>query len=146
MSKFIIKNKKIIIVAAVLVFLTFFSIFFLTSQTKSKKISSMSNPNPVGLNSGVKTVLEINNVRYEDEITGEMSVYDFMSKLQSERKITFKDKTYVGMGKLIEEINGLKSSGNKYWIYYVNDKEAQVGVLDYKIKQGDIVSWKYGSF
>jgi len=59
-----------------------------------------------------------------------------------EGKIDFKDKTYSGMGKLIEEINGI-SNGDKYWIYYVNGQKANIGISNYKIKAGDVVSWKY---
>ena len=66
-----------------------------------------------------------------------------MDRLRSEGKITFTDKTYSGMGKFIEEINGLKNNGNQSWIYYVNEIEAQVGVSNYKINKGDIISWKY---
>jgi len=62
--------------------------------------------------------------------------------LRNEGKIDFKEKTYVGMGKFIEEINGVKGNGNKYWIYYVNNKKAEVGVSNYKLKSGDVVSWK----
>ena len=65
-----------------------------------------------------------------------------MQKLQAEGKINFKDKNYSGMGKFVEEINGLKSSQNKYWIYYINGKEANVGISNYKINPGDVVSWK----
>ena len=87
------------------------------------------------------TILEINNIKYETEISDQISVYDFMTQLQNEGKINFKDKTYPGMGKFIEEINGVKN-GNKYWIYYVNNKKAEIGVSNYKIKSGDVVSWK----
>ena len=44
------------------------------------------------------------------------------------------------MGKLVEEINGLKNSGEKNWIYYINGKKANIGVSNYKINKGDIVS------
>lgn len=91
----------------------------------------------------IKTFLEVNLVRHESEITGEVSVYDFMSKLRNEGKIYFTEKNYVGMGKLILSINGLKSNGDRTWIYYVNGQKAQVGVSNYKINPGDVVSWKY---
>ncbi len=66
-----------------------------------------------------------------------------MNKLRSEGKIKFTEKNYIGMGKFIETINDIKNNGEKNWIYYVNGKKAQVGVSNYKIKTGDIVSWKY---
>ena len=93
----------------------------------------------------VKTTLEIDGIKYETEITENETVYEFMEKLRNEGKIDFKEKTYVGMGKFIEEINGVKGNGNKYWIYYVNNKKAEVGVSNYKLKSGDVVSWKLES-
>ncbi|MFA6324851.1 MAG: DUF4430 domain-containing protein [Candidatus Paceibacterota bacterium] len=94
--------------------------------------------------SGV-TTLFINDTKYEIEIKEEISVYDLMTELQNEGEITFKDKNYSGMGKFIEEINNIKN-GEKYWIYYVNDKKAEIGVSNYKINNGDIVSWKYETY
>ena len=47
------------------------------------------------------------------------------------------------MGKFIVAINGVKGNGDKNWIYYVNGKKAQTGVSNYKLKSGDVVSWKY---
>ncbi|HAS80940.1 MAG: hypothetical protein UR25_C0001G0040 [Candidatus Nomurabacteria bacterium GW2011_GWE1_32_28] len=89
-----------------------------------------------------KAVLEVNGIKYETEINQEVNIYDFMVKLKEEGKINFKDKTYSGIGKFIEEINGIKSSNEKYWLYYVNNKKADIGISDYKIKPGDIISWK----
>ena len=117
MSKFM-KNKKIILI--VLVFLVILSVVFLIPHTSTSK--------------------PVNNVEYKDTIAGEMSVYDFMSRLQSEGKINFTEKNYIGMGELIDSINGIKNNGNQYWIYYVNGVEAQIGISNYKIKSGDIVS------
>ncbi|MDE2399960.1 MAG: DUF4430 domain-containing protein [Patescibacteria group bacterium] len=87
--------------------------------------------------------IEVNGVKYQTEISQNTSVYDFMDKLRTEGKINFEDKTYVGMGKFIESINGIKNTGDKSWIYYVNGKEAQIGVSNYKMNPGDVVSWKY---
>ena len=67
----------------------------------------------------------------------------FMAELQKEGKINFKDETYSGMGKFIEEINGVKNNGEQNWIYYVNGKKAEIGISNYEIKAGDTVSWKY---
>jgi hypothetical protein len=65
-----------------------------------------------------------------------------MTQLQNENKITFQAKNYTGMGEFIEKINGVKN-GNKNWIYYVNGVKAEIGVSNYKINPGDVVSWKY---
>lgn len=89
------------------------------------------------------SILEINGQQYEEEITAEMSVYDFMSKLREKGGIDFTEKNYTGIGKFITSINGIKGDGDKNWIYYVNGVEAQVGVSNYKINKGDMISWKY---
>ncbi len=86
--------------------------------------------------------LEVSGVKYETSIQQEISVYDFMQKLKDERKIDFESKNYTGIGKFIESINEVKN-GDKSWVYYVNNKKAEIGVSNYKIKNRDIVSWKY---
>ncbi|MFH1233422.1 MAG: DUF4430 domain-containing protein [Patescibacteria group bacterium] len=113
-------NKKIILI--VLVSLSLFGLFFFSSHVISKPITELN---------------------YTDTIPGSLTVYDFMSKLRSEGKIDFTEKNYIGMGELIVSINGIKNNGDKNWIYYVNSKKANVGVSNYKINKGDIVSWKY---
>ena len=90
-----------------------------------------------------QATLEINGVKYQSQIEGEISIADFMEKLINEGKINFKEKNYIGMGKFIDELNGTKNSEDKNWIYYVNNKKANIGISNYKINQGDIVSWKY---
>ncbi len=105
----------------------------LTIPIKTEKIAQKTT----------QAFLEIDGKKMETTITEKESIYYFMVKLQEEGKINFKEKTYSGMGKLIEEINGLKNSGEKNWIYYVNSKKANVGVSNYKIIPGDVVSWKY---
>ncbi|MFA6257949.1 MAG: DUF4430 domain-containing protein [Candidatus Paceibacterota bacterium] len=121
MNKFISKNKKIIL--TIVIFIAILSVVFIIPHPSKSK--------------------PLNTIEFEDTIAGKISVYDFMSKLQNEGKINFTEKDYVGMGKLIVSINGIKNNGNENWIYYVNGVEAQVGVSNYKINLGDIVSWKY---
>ena len=127
MSKFITKNKKIIlIVLTILIALIFFGINFLNFHSVPSLKPSIAT--------------ELN---YTDTVPGLISVYDFMNNLRNEGKINFSDKNYISMGKFIVSINGIENNGEQNWIYYVNGVEAQVGVSNYKIKQGDIVSWKF---
>ena len=114
-------------------------------QTKTPPTS----PSP--LQSSVKTepessaFFEVNGIKYEGKIPGEISVYDFMEKLKKDKKINFEARNYAGMGEFIESINGIKNS-DKSWIYYVNGKKAEIGVSNYKIKKGDIVSFRYEKY
>jgi len=58
----------------------------------------------------------------------------------------FDVRTSYGGG-FVESINGFKSSidsngqGGIGWIYYVNEKEASVGAVDYLINKGDKIRW-----
>ena len=88
----------------------------------------------------ISTSLEI-DLKYNG--VTETGVYDFMTQLRREGKINFTDKTYIGMGKFIDSINGVKGNIKESWIYYVNGKKAEVGVSNYIIKPGNVVSWKY---
>ena len=131
-------NKIIIGVAIFILFL--FGFFFLFRKTASKE-----NSLPVLQNQAQtsKAVIEIENIKYEEEITANETVYDFMAKLEQERKISFKEKNYIGMREFITGINGLENNGSESWIYYVNGKQASVGVSNYKLKNNDMISWKY---
>jgi len=92
-----------------------------------------------------QVIFEIGDQKLSETISGEISVYDFMQKLQAEGKMNFQSKNYPGLGKFITEINGVEN-GEKYWFYYVNGQKAEIGVSNYKINNGDIVSWKYENF
>ncbi len=72
---------------------------------------------------------------------------DAMEKLSlmSSQPFLVATKEYTGMGKFVEEINGIKNNPttNEYWGYYVNGESAQVGASNYILKQGDKIEWKY---
>jgi len=150
MSKFT-KNKKTILVIIgifILVFLFWGQNILERTLDRSdgdgQRKSSTEDFRGESENVLLKTsTLEINGQRYEDNIATGTSVYDFMSKLREEGKINFTEKNYTGIGKFIDSINGVKGNGSENWIYYVNGIEAQVGVSNYKIKPGDVISWKY---
>lgn len=110
-----------------------------------EQIPEKNTPTPAEQKNKVETkiFLEVNETKYETNTETPISIYDFMKKLQSENKITFSGKYYSGMGEFVEEINGIKNSDGNYWIYYVNSQKANIGISNYKVNSGDIVSWKY---
>ena len=133
-------KKEKIIIALFLVLVIFGSIFFFFQKEKTLPIAEEKVQQPLKTR---PTLLEINQDRYEGFINEPTSIYDFMSQLRQEGQIDFKEKNYIGMGEFVEEINGMKNNGDKNWIYYVNGKKANIGVSNYKLTSGDIVSWKY---
>lgn len=156
MPKFIIKNKIIIFSVAIVIII--FTIFFLTYNDNNKETTIFINPTnktseikseKVAITTENKTLnalfatLEINEKKYKGEISKNTTVYDFMDNLRDKGDISFTDKTYMGMGKMITTISGTKSNGSYTWIYCVNGIKAEMGVSNYKINPDDVVSWKY---
>ncbi len=93
---------------------------------------------------GINTV-HIQEETYEYPFEENRSVYNLMIILQSEQNLSFEAKDYGEMGFLIEEINGISNGAEEdsYWIYYVNDKQANVGISQYILEPDDAITWKY---
>ena len=93
----------------------------------------------------VPIILLIEGAEYEVNVALGSSVYDLMVQAQENSILSFKGSEFSGLGFLIEEINGLSQNSRtgEYWIYYVNDKMAKVGISEYKLQKNDVISWRY---
>lgn len=93
----------------------------------------------------IQSSLRIGDLVYKISLPSGSSVYDLMNLALKSTQFRFEGKKFPGMGFFVDEINGIKQDARrgKYWIYYINDKEAQVGVSTYIIKPNDVISWKY---
>lgn len=139
------KNKKILIVLVlILTILAFFPIDFnknnkvlINKESGILKISEKEKINK-------EIVQPIKKLEFIYESKEEISVYQFMQELKKTSQIDFKEKDYPSLGKFITEVNGVKN-GEKNWIYYVNNQKANLGISNYKINSGDIISWRYES-
>lgn len=93
--------------------------------------------------------LLINNEEYSLDLPSEkeFTVYELMQLMMADSKkpFSFVSKEYMGMGHFVESINDIKNNvkENKFWIYYINDESAKIGISHYKIKEGDIIKWKF---
>lgn len=64
--------------------------------------------------------------------------------LSVSKKVTVKE---TSLGKLVESIEGdTNGSQNKYWTYFVNGKEANVGAADYTVQPNDSIEWKFTAY
>ena len=145
------KNKKYILIGIVSI-LILSGLFFIYKKEKrislivpfdknylDQKIGSKKSPPE-----SIKVLLYIQDKKYEVEVNKVSRVFDVMEKLEKiDDSFSFKYKEYSSMGIFINEINGLKTGEGGNWLYYVNGKQAEVGVSNYKINNGDIISWKY---
>jgi hypothetical protein len=134
----------------IFIILIIFITVFITGCLSINKIESLL-PNLL-LNKGeekeegqiIYATLEIGGKKYQEETINQTTVYDLMRKLQTnkENNFSFSYKEYPGMGIFVDEINGIKGTSGAYWIYYINGKEASVGISNYILKSGDIINWK----
>jgi len=92
--------------------------------------------------------LTVGDTTYNTKVVEGTTVHEVMATLttMSIQAFSFSGQDYGGdMGFFVNEINGVKNDNvnGKYWIYYINDKEAQVGISHQTLKSGDIIEWKY---
>jgi len=45
-------------------------------------------------------------------------------------------------GDLVTSINGSAGNGPKYWTFYINGKQADIGAGSYKTKDSDVLMWR----
>lgn len=68
--------------------------------------------------------------------------YDALMKAKNSGTIMFSGKNYPGLGFFVTDIGTLHAGGGKNLLYYINGKEANVGVSSYTLKDGDVIEWK----
>ncbi len=59
--------------------------------------------------------------------------------LKSEAEVETKSSS---LGDYVTSINGNDGDGSKFWLFYVNGKEATVGADKYITKSGETIEWK----
>lgn len=89
--------------------------------------------------------LEVEETVYNVSVQSGSSAYDAMLKARETSGLSFKGSQFADLGFFVEEINGIKQNPRegKYWIYYVNNRKAEVGISVYIVQKHDIISWKY---
>ena len=89
--------------------------------------------------------IKIGVTSYKLQVTSYTTVYDAMTILQQNSNFSFSGTTYSSLGFFVNEINGIKNDikNNKFWIYYINDQSAKVGVSNYKLNNNDLIKWEY---
>ena len=70
------------------------------------------------------------------------SLYDALVLAQQNKQIIFSGTSYPSLGFFVTDIGVLHSGNGKNLLYYINGKEAQVGISSYQPKDGDTISWK----
>lgn len=165
------KKQYIIISLISLVILISIVFLYLSLNKENKKVESFEpkievNDLPASVPKGESTIIKtpteptlikkeliVDNKKY---IQATLNVFDKSYSIKTEEgsslytamkdikdtAFSFSGVDHSGLGYFVNRINGVTGGFGKYWIYYVNDKEASVGVSNYILKDGDIISWK----
>lgn len=108
-------------------------------EIKTENVSALPETNTLSIS------LVVPGRVYTANIKEETSVFEAMEQIQKEstplNMFSFKYTEHLGLGNFVNEINGVKGTPGKYWIYYVNGKEPSVGVSNYILKDGDSILW-----
>lgn len=78
------------------------------------------------------------------QIAPASTVYEAMRQLQKQLPIKFKQ--FGGnLGAFVESIDNIANdaSDNLFWIYYVNNVAAKLGISSTKLSPNDVITWKY---
>lgn len=90
----------------------------------------------------IKNGEEVKKINYK--IVKETSLLEAMKQISGEKNFSFEYKE-SNMGAFIEAIDGVKNDikNNYFWMYKINDKEADTGVSQYLIQGGENIEWEY---
>jgi hypothetical protein len=168
MQKFTTKNKIIIAVALILIFISVGQSMRERAPSQADEQNKQSVPERTSAqpDAASKAIFQQENMRGESEnalrntkntetitvvagqdkislsVTPDTTFYDALVQARTEGKISFAGKNYPALGFFLTDIESLHAGKGKDLLYYVNGKEATVGVSKYVLKDGDILEWK----
>ncbi|MBP9759995.1 MAG: DUF4430 domain-containing protein [Candidatus Pacebacteria bacterium] len=80
---------------------------------------------------------------YRVPVYTEGTVLSAMEAYRDTGVFTFSGRDFPGIGFFIDTVQGRKATDTHFWILYVNGRTSNVGVSQARVKQGDVVEWKY---
>lgn len=117
------KLKTLIIAAAVVI-----------AAAGSAAIAVVSNSPSHKVGTSVNAQQQLTDIKYH----GQNGV-DALTLLKKNADVTTK---HYSFGDLVTSIDGSYGTGPKYWTFYVNGKESDVGASSYITKNADTLEWK----
>lgn len=112
-----------------------------TEETKINPIPGMGKTEDQDIKSEQITLIA-GDINIKLDITEGQTFYEILQAEQQAGKITFNGKNYTGLGFFVTDIGNLHEGEGLNLLYYINGKEASLGVSRYVPKNGDIVEWK----
>jgi len=83
-------------------------------------------------------------INYSDHVqTFDVAVPENTSAFDLLKQYALLDYTTSAFGAFINSINNVSNAGDKYWMFYINGKQAEVGVSSYFINDSVIIEMRY---
>ena len=132
-------KRRILIGALVVAVIVAGSFVYEGATREPAGAASETTPTYINAFLVIEGVLPKANVRVP-----EGSALALLTEVSKEQSFALKTKEYQGMGTLVEKIGEFENgTDGKYWHYYVNNLLAPVGADAYKVKEGDVIEWRF---
>ena len=140
------KRKFQILIVLVLITITFSQVHLVLAKTAKPTVKKATAEKVTPKERTI--TLDVPNHTYTGKFKDGSTAYDAMVVMQKTKtnNFSFRSKNYGDLGNFVDEINGVKGTPGKYWIYYINNKKATLGASKYVLKEGDRISWKQEGF
>jgi len=149
------RNRKIFIIAGLIALVFGILIPFFNNKTVDEAVSTSATTSTAAVerigeivpDNLIATSFSVGKKSFKEKLKEGSTAYDLMQKLKEDGLISFTSDYYEGVGYFVTSLDGTRNDGQqgKYWTYYVNEKEATVGASLYVLKDGDSVTWRYGT-
>jgi hypothetical protein len=144
----LLKSKTgLFLLAIIVIGVGITAIYFSVAKTPTQRAIKLT---PQSIIPGIKVKLLVNDSKtqttYDKDLPVGSTAFDLLEQSSQTNNFSLSYQQSQ-MGVFVDEIAGVKNdnSANKFWLYKVNGKLANVGASSYKIKDGDVVEWYYGT-
>ena len=132
----------------IVLFVLLFGMGFFAVTQKGMKSTPTPSQNVLGntniaSTSGTTVIIDYGDTKVTYTNIEGKTVFDVLKKITAEKNIPL-EYTQYDFGVFIKTIGNKTNTKELSWVYYVNDKSADVASDKYELKQGDKVEWKFG--
>jgi hypothetical protein len=112
-------------------------------------------PKPVGVDvkQPVQFALKIEGLPAEQKADYQVSLpvgaTPFAALIEAEKLGLVVERTGSGQQAFIKAIGGISNetvADGKFWLYYINDRQANLGADVYQLKAGEQITWKFENY
>lgn len=130
--------KQLLIILFFVVFASVVTSYFKDNIFPSKPIENKLEKSQTT----VKIVFEDKEFESTYELSEDSNAFSLLQRIAEENDIEIVSKQY-DFGVFVQSIDGLESNADMSWIYFINGESGQVAADQMKLKDKDIVEWKY---